>query len=169
MDSLDLKNSKSVLIFLAEVDVAKKSDLFHIVKSHQVLDRLLEALTHDGYLVYEYNKVGPKKNTISLTAKGRQVAEQLMRTDEIAKGKKLRLPDRYVILEFINDHGPVTVKDLDDHFLGSNGILRELEAVGALRQEIDNSTYPPTNKLTLTEKGKKAAKKLREAEEILNG
>ena len=87
MDSLDLKNSKSVLLRLSEVQAVMKSDLFSIVKSHQVLDNLLAALERDGYLTIRVNQVGPKKYTIALTEKGRLVAEQLKRTQEVAKGE----------------------------------------------------------------------------------
>ena len=85
MDSLDLKHSKSVLIALSKTDTAKKSDLFTIIKSHQVLDNLLEALQKDDYLTIQESKVGPRRYFISLTSKGRLVAEQLKKAEEIAE------------------------------------------------------------------------------------
>lgn len=84
MDPLDLKHAKSVLIFLSSFDVAKKSDLAHIVKSHQVLDNLLSALVKGGYLRCDSTLMGPKKYSISLTNKGSAVAEQLKRVNEVA-------------------------------------------------------------------------------------
>ena len=86
MDSLDLKYAKSILLRLAGTEKVKKSDLFDIVKSHQVLDNLLDALSKDGYITIEENERGPKKYSISLTSKGIAVAKQLKKADEIASG-----------------------------------------------------------------------------------
>lgn len=87
MDSLDLKHAKSVLIKLSKMGVAKKSDLFNIVKSHQVLDNLLEFLKKDGYINISESKMGPKKYSIILTDKGRIVAEKLQEAQDVAEGK----------------------------------------------------------------------------------
>ena len=86
MDSLDLKHAKSLLIALSKVEEAKKSDFFGIIKSHQVLDNLLNSLQKDNYLIIKESQVGPKKYSISLTPKGRSVAEQLKRAEEAARG-----------------------------------------------------------------------------------
>ena len=82
MDALDLKHAKSVLVELSKTDEVKKSDLFKIIKSHQVLDNLLESLEKDSYLIIQESSVGPKKYSISLTPKGRIVAENLMHLEE---------------------------------------------------------------------------------------
>ena len=82
MDALDLKHAKSVLVELSKTDEVKKSDLFKIIKSHQVLDNLLESLEKDSYLIIQESSVGPKKYSISLTPKGRVVAENLMHLEE---------------------------------------------------------------------------------------
>ena len=82
MDSLDLKHAKSVLIGLCKEGTVKKSHLFSIVKSHQVLDNLLESLQRDQYLIVQESKIGPKKYSISLTPKGRIVAENLAHLEE---------------------------------------------------------------------------------------
>ena len=82
MDSLDLKHAKSVLIELCKEGTVKKSYLFSIVKSHQVLDNLLESLQKDEYLTIQESKIGPKKYSISLTPKGRVVAENLAHLKE---------------------------------------------------------------------------------------
>ncbi|MGC8483864.1 MAG: hypothetical protein ACP5OE_09515, partial [Thermodesulfobium sp.] len=68
---------------------AKKSDLFDIVKSHQVLDNLLSALERDNYLEIKENERGPKRYSISLTPKGIAVANQLQRANDIASGKSI--------------------------------------------------------------------------------
>lgn len=43
-----------------------------------------------------------------------------------------------------------------------------LEKEGLLISSVDSSTYPPKNMASLTEKGKKIAKKLKEIEDILS-
>ncbi|WP_298276154.1 zinc-ribbon domain-containing protein [Ferroplasma sp.] len=87
MDSLDLKHAKSVLIKLSKMGAAKKSDLFNIVKSHQVLDNLLELLKKDGYINISESKMGPKRYSIVLTDTGRAVAEKLQEAQDVAEGK----------------------------------------------------------------------------------
>ena len=97
MDSLDLKYAKSILLRLAGTEKVKKSDLFDIVKSHQVLDNLLDALAKDRYITIEENERGPKKYSISLTLKGIAVAKQLKKADEIASGAAI--PKELVTVE----------------------------------------------------------------------
>ena len=77
-----MKHAKSVLIELCKEGTVKKSYLFSIVKSHQVLDNLLESLQKDEYLTIQESKIGPKKYSISLTPKGRVVAENLAHLKE---------------------------------------------------------------------------------------
>ena len=82
MDSLDLKHAKSVLIELLKEGKFKKSYLFSTVKSHQVLDNLLESLQKDDYVTVQETKMGQKKYSIPLTPKGRIVAENLTHLEE---------------------------------------------------------------------------------------
>ena len=82
MDALDLKHAKSVLVELSKTKEIKKSDLFKIIKSRQVPDNLLKSLEKDRYLTIQESSVGPKKYSISLTPKGRIVAENLVHLEE---------------------------------------------------------------------------------------
>ncbi len=43
----------------------------------------------------------------------------------------------------------------------------KVKELGLIKEEIDNSKYPPRTILSLTEKGKLVAQKLKEIEEIL--
>ena len=92
MDSLDLKHAKSVLIELLKEGTVKKSYLFSTVKSHQVLDNLLESLQKDDYVTVQETKMGPKKYSITLTPKGRIVAENLTHLEE----NSIRIPEGLV-------------------------------------------------------------------------
>ena len=87
MDSLDLKYSKSVLlqIYSFNEPIAKK-DLGKVVKSHQVLDNLLINLERDGYIHISSNIVGPRVFKISLTDKGRAVAQKLKEAEDVSEG-----------------------------------------------------------------------------------
>jgi len=124
MDSLDLKHSKSVLIALSKVETAKKSDLFTIIKSHQVLDNLLEALQKDNYLTIQESKVGPRKYFISLTSKGHAVAEQLKKAEEAASGIVIHEDEGRIEISNVpeewkekwkNLHALIHVNVYDDH------------------------------------------------------
>ena len=92
MDSLDLKHTKSILIELLKEGTVKKSFLFSTVKSHQVLDNLLESLQKDDDITVQETKMGPKKYSISLTPKGRIVAENLTHLEE----NSIRIPEGLV-------------------------------------------------------------------------
>lgn len=45
--------------------------------------------------------------------------------------------------------------------------LGKIKELGLVKQRSDNTSYPPRNMISLTEKGKKVAAKLKEIEEIL--
>jgi len=167
MDALDRKFAKSVLIELNGMDVAKKSDLFKVVKSHQVLDNLLYSLQKDGYLNIAESKVGPRKYSISLTPKGRAVAEQIRRISEVGQRKAMELPDSFKLITFLYDHGPRDVASIKEKFPGLFGFVEELTSSGIIVSRIDSSRHPPENVIDLTEKGKKLAEKIKEIEEIL--
>jgi len=167
MDALDLKHSKSLLIELRRIGTAKKTDLFSIVKSHHILDKVLKALEDGGFLTVEVRKLGPPVYTIALTNKGKAVAEQLKRAEEISQGKSFTFPDKFAIISYLSDSGPVTLSQLKERYPDALDIIREFESMKVIRQEIDNSKHPPINRIALTEKGMKIADYLRKIEEIL--
>ncbi len=115
MDPLDLKNAKSVIVFLSGVKSAMKSDLAHLVRSHQVLDNLLSALEEGGYLKCESTVMGPRKYTIFLTRKGLIVSHQLKKLDTFSnedspEGRtRLQMPvnwrEKYSGFHIRNDDG----------------------------------------------------------------
>ncbi|AKA48390.1 hypothetical protein IX51_03990 [uncultured archaeon] len=45
--------------------------------------------------------------------------------------------------------------------------LEKLKDLGIIKARIESSSYPPKNLISLTEKGKKVAEKLKELEELL--
>ena len=90
MISLDNKFANSVIRFLYEADKPViKSALSKVVNNPYTLSKLLESLSKEGLINYSINEFGRKSYSISLTQKGRDVAEHLMKLDAISKGKKL--------------------------------------------------------------------------------
>jgi DNA-binding HxlR family transcriptional regulator len=61
-------------------------------------------------------------------------------------------------------------KFIDDYSISSTTLYRTIEALKNLKivkSEIDSSTYPKRSVISLTQKGKLVAKKLKEIEDIL--
>ena len=82
MTSLDLRYAHSVLIKLREKDSFMKYELFDIVTSNQTLDKLLNGLEKDEYIIKKLSVYGRRTYEISLTPKGRIVAENLVHLEE---------------------------------------------------------------------------------------
>ena len=82
MTSLDLRYAHSVLKKLTEKDAFMKYELFDIVTSNQTLDKLLNGLEKDEYIVKKLSTYGRRTYEISLTPKGRIVAENLAHLEE---------------------------------------------------------------------------------------
>lgn len=111
MDSVDLKYAKSVLLKLAEKNVFMKSELFDIVTSNQTLDKLLDALATDGYIVKTLSDYGRRTYSISLTQKGRQVAEQLKKAQEIGSAPSVDVSEGMAALQ-LTDEAMEKVREL---------------------------------------------------------
>ncbi len=170
MDSLDLKHAKSVLLFIFDNGTLMKSNLFHIVKSHQVLDNLLESLENDGYLIINKNEKGPKKYTITLTPKGKSVAQKLKEAEEIASGKPVSNPlitrDHMVLIYLLNN-GETLLSKLKEWFPEAYSSVDLLKQLSLVETKIEKEKSPQEMIVFLTEKGKKVARFLKEIEEVL--
>jgi len=75
------------------------------------------------------------------------------------------------ILVYLLDKGEVSIQNITDNtdlyyniVKKSSSLLREY---GLANTRVDNSTYPPRNMISLTEKGKKVAEHLKKVEEVL--
>jgi len=75
------------------------------------------------------------------------------------------------ILVYLLDKGEVSIQNITDStdlyyniVKKSSSLLREY---GLANTRVDNSTYPPRNMISLTDKGRKVAEKLKEIEEVL--
>jgi DNA-binding PadR family transcriptional regulator len=75
------------------------------VNNPYTLSKLLESLSKEGLINYSINEFGRKSYNISLTQKGRDVAEHLMKLDAISKGKKLPSTERYAVILYLYRNG----------------------------------------------------------------
>ena len=157
-----------ILLFLLKNGVVKKTDLLSISTMHTIEKTLLD-MERNGFIEVKEGFIGRRTYQISLTPKGRSVAEQLKRAEEAAKGRKFIFPDKFAVITFLDKQGSSTLGELKEEFHEAAEIVRELESLKVIRQEIDHSKHPPVNRIVLTEKGETAAKKLKELEEILKG
>ena len=82
MDSLDLRFSKSILLKLYNEGSCLKTNLQDIVKNLYSLDKLLTSLSKDGLIKIDVKTFGKNIQEISLTPKGRIVADNLMHLEE---------------------------------------------------------------------------------------
>ena len=167
MNSLDEKYSKSVIFWLYENNPVLKTDLQRVVKNLYSLNSLLEKLEEDGLIQIEKKPFGKNITEISLTQKGRDVAEHLMKLDAISKGKKLPSTERYAVILYLYRNGSKNMKEINEDLPGSTEILRELEKLNVVKQEIDKTKYPQETMLSLTEKGEKIGAKIEELEKVM--
>ena len=84
--SISEKHAVNVIKYLLEKGSIKKTDLLEIVKSSWTLDKLIPKLENDGLIEVVESTMGRRTYSISLTPKGRQVAEQLKKAEEAASG-----------------------------------------------------------------------------------
>lgn len=75
-------------------------------------------------------------------------------------------------LVYLYDNGESNFQKIADSPGLYDRIVRNSLAIlneqALIRQRIDNSSYPPKNMISLTEKGKKVAEKLKEIQDMLN-
>jgi len=82
---LSNKNAVPIMIQLLEKETTSKSDLLKVSSMHTI-NNILSQLEKEGYVNVEEEFIGRRTYLISLTPKGRAVAEQLKRAEEAAEG-----------------------------------------------------------------------------------
>lgn len=167
LNSLDEKYSKSVIFWLYENNPVLKTDLQRVVKNLYSLNSLLEKLEQDELIQIEKKPFGKNITEISLTQKGRDVAEHLIKLDAISKGKKIPSTERYALILYLFRNGSKNMKEINEDLPGSTEILRELEKLKVIKQEINSSKYPQETTLTLTEKGMEIGEMLNKVEGMM--
>ncbi len=75
------------------------------------------------------------------------------------------------ILVYLDEHGETNFQKIVDDSSLYDRIVRNslpiLKDAGLISTKIDNSSYPPKNMISLTQKGKRIGSKLKEIDEIL--
>ncbi len=79
----------SILEFLLKEGEVYKTKLIPIVSSPPILSNELKKLESDGLVIIKEKRMGRKSFLISLSPKGRLVAEKLKEAEEIASGKSI--------------------------------------------------------------------------------
>ncbi len=167
VDIFDLRHSSRVLLFLLENGQIKKTDLLNVISSSDSLSGSLRRMEEESLIKIETKIIGRKTIFISLTQKGREVAEQLKRAEAISQGRKLPSTERYAVILYLYRNGSKNMKEINEDLPGSTEILRELEKLNVVKQEIDKSKYPQETMLSLTEKGEKIGAKIEELEKVM--
>lgn len=81
------KHVSSLLIFLLDKDNVHKTDLVSVVHSNTSVDKLVNELKNEGFLLVRREFAGRNTYYISLTEKGKTTAEKLKEAQEVSEGK----------------------------------------------------------------------------------
>ncbi len=165
VDILDLRHSSKVLLFLLENGQIKKTDLLKVISSSDSLSGSLRIMENEGLIKIETRVMGRKTIFINLTDLGKAVAEQLKRAEVILKGKKLLDTDKYSLILYLYRNGPKNLKEINNELPGSTEILRVLEGLKVIKQEINTSKYSQDTIISLTEKGERIGSTLNKVED----
>ncbi len=140
-----------------------------IITSYYSITNAVENLSKEGLVKKRDVIQGRKTIMVSLTDKGRQVAEQLLNADLAAKGtlKKSFFSRSQLILMFLGRVGKATVPQIKDEIPGSYDDLKELEEMKLITQKIEETKGKKENYTTLTGKGEEMAKELEKCEDIV--
>ncbi len=167
--NLSEKSQRIILELSRFSEEVVKTSLSKLIPNSYALNNHLKELEELGLITIRKEKVVRITFYISLTDKGRQVAEQLLNAELAVKGtlKKSFFSRSQLILMFLGRVGKATVPQIKDEIPGSYDDLKELEEMKLISSEIDNDAYPQVNYVILTGKGEKMVKRLKEDEEIL--
>ena len=167
--NLSEKSQRIILELSRFSEEVVKTSLSKLIPDSYALNNHLKELEELGLITIRKEKVVRITFYISLTDKGRQVAEQLLNAELAVKGtlKKSFFSRSQLILMFLGRVGKATVPQIKDEIPGSYDDLKELEEMKLISSEIDNDAYPQVNYVILTGKGEKMVKRLKEDEEIL--
>ncbi len=164
---LDLRHSSRVLLFLLENGKIKKTELLGVISSSDSLSGSLRKMEEENLIKVETKIIGRKTIFIDLTKRGREVAEQLKRAELVLNGHKLPATDKYALILYLFRNGPKNMKEINEDLPGSTEILRDLEKLKIIKEEINKSNYPQETTLMLTEKGREIGLKLDEVERMM--
>ncbi len=82
-NSISEKYFIPVLVYILRNGRIKKYDLKNVVKSSNSIDKLISKLSNDGFIEIKEEMLGRRTYTISLTEKGKIIAEHLKELEDI--------------------------------------------------------------------------------------
>ena len=169
VESLQERHASQILTFVFSRGRIKKTDLLEIVSSSDSLSKTLRKLQDDGLIIMETKVIGRKTIYISLTDKGQAVAEQLKKAEQVAEGREISefLTDDMKILIFLHHEKETPYESLKGKFSSAYSSVSRLKQMKLVDAKIDNSKFPHEEIISLTDKGRKVAEKLKEIEEVL--
>jgi DNA-binding MarR family transcriptional regulator len=169
VESLQERHASQILTFVFSRGRIKKTDLLEIVSSSDSLSKTLRKLQDDGLIIMETKVIGRKTIYISLTDKGQAVAEQLKKAEQVAEGREISefLTDDMKILVFLLNEKETPYESLKGKFSVAYSSVSRLKQMKLIDVIIDNKKYPSEEIISLTDKGRKVAEKLKEIEEVL--
>ena len=108
-----------------------------------------------------------KGRTLNLQPENPEDSNEIQFLKTISNGKEFTGTDRYAVILHLFRNGPMNMKEINNELPRSTEILRDLERLKVVRQEIDSSKYPQETGLELTEKGKVIGAKIEELEKMM--
>jgi DNA-binding MarR family transcriptional regulator len=169
VEALQERHASQILTFVFSRGRIKKTDLLEIVSSSDSLSNTLRKLQDDGLIIMETKVIGRKTIYISLTDKGQAVAEQLKKAEQVAEGREISefLTDDMKILIYLLHEKETPYESLKGKFSSAYSSVSRLKQMKLVRARIDSSKYPSEEIISLTDRGRKVAEKLKEVEEVL--
>ena len=143
------------------------TELKSVVSSYDVLRYNLLELQTEGYILKTESRDDKRRYFISLTEKGREVADKLKKAEAITRGQAFPATDSYSVILYLYRFGPLDMKEVKHQFPVSNEILKELEELKVVRKELDNSSSPLETSIVLTEKGKEMGELIEKLEKLM--
>ena len=131
MESLDLPYAKSLIIVLLDKGEVTMTSLQSIATSYNTVRKVMESCQKDGLVKIREVVAGRKTRFVSLTEKGREVAEHLKKAGESAKG-----------LTIHEEEGRIEIKNVPEEWKEKWKNLRALFHVNVFE---DHVTIMETN------------------------
>lgn len=122
-DALGSRHATKVLLYLLENGQIKKTDLLDVISSSDSLSKSLRDMEAEKLINISVKIIGRKVIFIELTEKGREVAEQLRKAEEIANSPNVELANEELDLTMTDEEAEMSkhlnllfhINVLDDH------------------------------------------------------
>ncbi len=130
----------------------------------------ISTMVSPGIMSWDIDKEmdNEKDKTLNLQPEYPKDSNEMQLLKTISNGKEFIATDRCAFILHLFRNGPMNLKEINDKLPGSTEILRRLERMKVVRQEIDCSKYPQESRIELTEKGKEIGAKIEELKKMIS-